>query len=496
MNPEELCSMLGGPLPLGDEKARLADRYWMIRDVIESDDEMEPPAKLYDDVLGADFDALGWAYDSVQRGQAYVIETLHKAHSDYVRSRDAVLADTPDARASRISDDQAMERSFASQVAVHLGVTDRSAVAMIHEADTLVDDLPQLMDALRVGFISYLHARTAAQQAWSIPKEARAEFDAQLVGKARTQSPTRFRQTARKLRERLHPESIQTRKNTAFENRQVEFVADEDGMAWTNLYHSADVTQSIYEQTRTQARPLKAAGDERTLQQIEADIFAETHLANTTAHAGAASSGGSTPASSTPTAAATDRASAGDGSAEDEASAEPSVETPSSDTVTITRAQLAALRPGIVITVPALTLLGQSTEPADLAGYGPIDPKTAATLLGAARSFTRVLTDPITGTQQIVDPHKYRLSEQLKRDIRLRDTTCGFPHCDTPAWRCDIDHITPWHAGGKSTPASLIAVCRRHHVLKHATNWTVKRLPDGTLEWTSPTGTKHIVTRE
>ncbi|WP_166982796.1 HNH endonuclease signature motif containing protein [Paramicrobacterium fandaimingii] len=516
MNSRELCSMLGRPLPMSDENARLADRYWMIRDMVELDDECESPVAGYEDMLGADFDELGLAYESAQRAQANVIDSLQRAHDNYRRSRDAIVAhSTSSTPSARISDDEAMERSFISEAAARMGITDRAAEAMVHEAETLVNDLPQTMDALRLGFTSYLHARTAAQQAWSVPPKARAEFDEQIVGMARTQSPTRFKQSARKLREKLHPESIQKRKTTAFEDRHVEVVPDEDGMAWMNVYHSADVALSIKSEARAHALRVRKAGDGRTLQQIEADSVVETVAAGLAGHRASASataattaeeeSGGSSTGAemgaSTETGADFEAVTDGDEGTGCDESTEGDVGTgvardSGTDTVTLTRAQLAALRPGVVVTVPILSLLGQSSEPADLAGYGPIDPETAANIIGSATSFTRVLTDPITGAQRIVDPDKYRLSEQLKRDIRLRDATCGFVNCDAPAWRCDIDHIVAWDDGGKSTPANLNSLCRRHHVLKHATNWQVSRLSDGALEWISPSGSRYVVRRE
>src|SRR5699024_1663195 len=48
----------------------------------------------------------------------------------------------------------------------------------------------------------------------------------------------------------------------------------DDGMAYVSLYHSADVTSSIVGQAAARARALRAAGDPRTLRQIEADLVA------------------------------------------------------------------------------------------------------------------------------------------------------------------------------------------------------------------------------
>jgi hypothetical protein len=83
---------------------------------------------------------------------------------------------------------------------------------------------------------------------------------------------------------------------------------------------------------------------------------------------------------------------------------------------------------------------------------------------------------------------RYRPSEELKRTLRARDQHCRFPGCRMPARRCDIDHTHDAARGGATALCNLACFCKRHHTLKHATDWTVRQLGDGTLEWTSPTG--------
>ena len=35
-------------------------------------------------------------------------------------------------------------------------------------------------------------------------------------------------------------------------------------------------------------------------------------------------------------------------------------------------------------------------------------------------------------------------------------------------------------------------LCCRHHHCKHQAGWTPQRLPDGSIEWTSPTGHTYV----
>ena len=46
---------------------------------------------------------------------------------------------------------------------------------------------------------------------------------------------------------------------------------------------------------------------------------------------------------------------------------------------------------------------------------------------------------------------------------------------------------------GTTSEANLAGFCVRHHHLKHAGGgWQVRALPDGGLEWITPTGHRHV----
>jgi hypothetical protein len=64
-----------------------------------------------------------------------------------------------------------------------------------------------------------------------------------------------------------------------------------------------------------------------------------------------------------------------------------------------------------------------------------------------------------------------------------------FPTCNRRAKDCDLDHLLAWRDHGETKFDNLASECPRHHQVKHEADWTVQRLPDGTVRWTSPTGT-------
>ncbi len=122
-----------------------------------------------------------------------------------------------------------------------------------------------------------------------------------------------------------------------------------------------------------------------------------------------------------------------------------------------------------------------------LTGRGGIVP--APLLAELIRSGAKVRTLRRPG----VDPEPgYRPSTALDEFVRLRDLTCRFPNCDVPAEYCDIDHTIAW-PWGPTHPSNLKCECRKHHLLKTFWHgWRDRQHPDGTVEWTSPTGRTYL----
>ncbi|PRZ43759.1 HNH endonuclease [Antricoccus suffuscus] len=150
----------------------------------------------------------------------------------------------------------------------------------------------------------------------------------------------------------------------------------------------------------------------------------------------------------------------------------------------------------------ATDTLSAETRPEDphrravaaIEGLGPIDADLARYLAQDAR-WQRVITDPYTGAVLDVGTKTYRPPAQMRRRVIARDQTCRFPGCTRPAERCDVDHIDPHRpdgTGGTTGDCNLIALCRRHHRLKHQTNWRVKLHDDASCEWTSPAGRRYL----
>ena len=143
--------------------------------------------------------------------------------------------------------------------------------------------------------------------------------------------------------------------------------------------------------------------------------------------------------------------------------------------------------PAVQVVVPISTLLGDSESPGELDGTS-IPASLARELANdPTGTWRRLVTDPL-GRLLDCGRTRDRPTAALAEHVQARDRTCRFPGCHRRATRCEIDHVIPWGMGGCTDADNLIPLCSRHHHLKHDAGWRIKRLPDGTVEWTSPTG--------
>ena len=138
------------------------------------------------------------------------------------------------------------------------------------------------------------------------------------------------------------------------------------------------------------------------------------------------------------------------------------------------------IRAQIALTIPALTLMGESEDPATLQQHGPIDLDTATRLAGDSPEWVRLFTDPVTGVTVTADV--YRPPPKLKKLLQARDGRCRFPTCNANVARTDLDHTRGWVDGGTTTPDNLACLCRGHHTLKTLGLWKVQATAPGILE--------------
>ncbi|MCP9000434.1 HNH endonuclease [Pseudarthrobacter sp. RMG13] len=352
-------------------------------------------------------------------------------------------------------DNTGQEMALIAEVACALTVSERAAGALLAEAHALTTALPLTLSALQAGTISWQHTRIMVDETLNLDRPAAAALEAHFLdphavnparGFAGELIPGRFRHKARTWRERHHPVSIEKRHARSAADRRVEYAPDRDGMAWLSAYLPADTAAGIWNRTTTAARALQGPAEDRNLSQLRADTVATWLLGGT-----------------------------GDGADIDGGRVDAVVPSP--------RAQ-------VLVTVPVLSLLGRTEEPAMLDGYGPIPPSMARRLVAdGAESFHRVLIDPRDGAPLEIGRTSYRLTKAQRQWLRLRDGKCPFPGCSNHSLDNEADHILAWAHGGTTGISNLGQPCHKHHRLRHTTAWTpttaTKNEPPG---WTSPTG--------
>ena len=114
-------------------------------------------------------------------------------------------------------------------------------------------------------------------------------------------------------------------------------------------------------------------------------------------------------------------------------------------------------------------------------------PAITAWALAAGGTWRRLVTDPASGVVLDIGRTRYRPPAGLADLVRARDKTCVFPTCQTPACRCDIDHLTPWSECGTTSLDNLAVLCQAHHRLKHTPGWALTRnQASGVLSWHTP----------
>ena len=140
----------------------------------------------------------------------------------------------------------AARRVAASELAAATRVSEREAEQLVADSASLVHELPTTLESLRSGQLSYRHASILIDEARTLPAESWPAFEAAALPEAETRPPGSFRQRARAVRERLHPDSIAERRRVAEESRSVQLEPGRDGMAWLTAHLPAEQAIGAY----------------------------------------------------------------------------------------------------------------------------------------------------------------------------------------------------------------------------------------------------------
>ncbi|MGQ2915201.1 DUF222 domain-containing protein [Microbacterium aurantiacum] len=356
-------------------------------------------------------------------------------------------------QAASVRSQEMVYRSVAAELAGVTFTTDRSMQAQITQAVEWVECYPATLAAWEAGRITRGHATAVLRCGTVLPRDARAEFDAQAAELCVGQSVGRVKDRLDHLAQELHPRTLAERHVEARGERRVGRQSVGDGMSDLIARVPEVLAAAIDDRLNEQASTIiDADPDGRTRDQIRADILCDMLLTGSPL-------------------------------------ADPTIDGDGNGTLGMIRAK-------VQVVVPALALLGRDDDPAndtttaDLVGSAPIDPATARALAGAVATWERLVVHPVSG--QVLCTDSYRRTASMARLLRARDRHCRFPGCRRPAIRCELDHTLDYALGGPTDIRNLCHLCQRHHSMKQFTSWGVRQLGGGVLEWTSPTGRIYI----
>lgn len=338
------------------------------------------------------------------------------------------------------------EREFRADLATALRISERGAENLIDEAGILARYLPGTRAALAEGRITPRQARILIDELGNLDDDERADLEQRMLDAA-DQSATAFQRAVRRMRETRDADQAADRHRRAREGRQVTCQPGRDGMAWLVAHLPAAEALAIDSRLDDLARGLarigESRGDDRTIAQLRADAFGDVLL----------------------------------------------------DRDTLESRRFGDAKPTVVVTVPISLLTGAADKPdkpAEIVGYGPIDEVTARELVAEAPVLRRMFTDPRDDTILGLGRTRYRVTDDLRLFLAVRDGRCRFAGCFRRVAACDVDHSRDWADGGHTDDGNLEHLCRGHHTLKHETRWRIEAThPDGAVDWVSPTGRRH-----
>jgi hypothetical protein len=444
---------------------------------------------------------------------------------------------------------------LAAELAAALTLTTRSADSLVHVA-TSVERLGGLRDSLATGQIDLSRAQVFADELCVLDWLKATRIAAKLVLDAPGLTTAQLRARLRRAVLAADPEAGRRRQKAAKDNARVETWQESSGngaLAGRELPPAGVLAADRH--LTALAKAMKAAGAAGTLDQLRGAVYlallsgqnpsivlssrrgesdaeevrpggdAEPGAAGSAGGGGFAGDAGSAGAAGPAGPADAGRAaslgtpvagSGGPAVAETE-SPGPALSWPAGPIGTIH------------LTMPLSAWLGQTNNPGEVAGHGPVDAWTCrdvAVQVGSqpgarccltlvtddgyavghacarrpppgpdpqvVRQWLRGLTPEWLSTGTHCDHARqsagYRPSPRLAHFVKIRSPACTAPGCRRSAHVCDLDHLVPYDQGGRTCACNLHPACRRDHQLKQEPGWHAEMSSDGMVTWSLPHG--------
>lgn len=333
-----------------------------------------------------------------------------------------------------------------------------------------------LRERLRAGGVSPYRALRIVAETRTLDDDVIPDLEATVLAPAPDGSvasqrlfASRLQRCVRSAEGRSHEE----RRRSAALRRGVHGRVVEDGMGTFTVVAPAERVVGVLDRVDALARAARAAGDERTLDQLRSDFLCDLVLFGVVPPAGCgpvAPSGGA--------------ASGSPGGVPGGAGGVPGGGC---------GGLLAGAPPAVVrIVVPFEVAVGSSDAACELPGHGWVTAAHARQIMTAPGSvWQRLAVDVDSGRAIELSTDRYRPTAEMVEHVRAVDGVCRAPGCQVPADRCDWDHLVPW-PHGPTRVSNGDSLSRGCHNGKTAGAWRVERVADQGISWTTPAGRDYV----
>ncbi|PKW26124.1 uncharacterized protein DUF222 [Phycicoccus duodecadis] len=405
----------------------------------------------------------------------------------------------------RLSGDGPVERTHAvgyvdqmaaSLVALEAGLTEGLAGRKVHLGAALGERFPLVRDRVLAGDVAAATAHKVVDACAGLDVVACGRVDAEVAGRLADLDPAQVTAHVRRVATRVAADQVAAQVSKTRRTRTVEVRPGPDGLTDVYALLPTATVAAAWAATEQLAGEYRQVDDSLTLSEARADAFGDLLLRNVTVSA---------------------QVTLGVPVVTDRPAPEPAIvetiEVPWGDDDTVIDAytgeetRFADLPPEAQRLFETTTMTvdpdptpvpmaqvtpGFAVSGTQLAGLGWVDAATVANLLKVLPlDVARAVLDADTGTLASLTTSAYRPPQAMRDFVTTRDGTCRMWGCTRRAEYTDLDHTRPWPDGATS-PTDLACLCRRHHRLKQQGRWRPRLDPDGTLTWTSPSGTRRV----
>ncbi|GAA2746977.1 hypothetical protein GCM10009868_34570 [Terrabacter aerolatus] len=332
---------------------------------------------------------------------------------------------------------------------------------------------------LRAGGVSLHRALRIVVETRMLDDDALPDLEAAVLSPSRDGGISSHRLFGERLRRCVRaadPRGQEERRRAATARRTVFGRLVEDGMGTFTVVAPAERVVGVLDRVEAMARSARASGDARSLDQLRSDLLCDLVLFGVVPDASSSARAGGPAGPACP------------GGPGGPAGAGGPAGTGGPSWSGLSDAPPAAVR----IVVPFEVATGLSDAACELTGHGWVTAPHARQIITAPGSvWQRLAADVDTGRALELSTERYAPTPEMVAHVKAVDGVCRGPGCQVPADRCDVDHLEPWPTG-RTHVSNLDALSRGCHNGKTARVWTVRRVDDDGISWTSLAGREYV----